>query len=342
MIPTLKIEHARDFCLAHIEIWCKGESTDSRRWTEKKHIYVPYILFEKTDETVNCYMDERGFEWVISELKEQIKKDPQFVKNLAKEYVDIYGNVNHVLEKNESLSHEELIKFLKDYHSGWPIYEALYFLTEILPQSSEEFKLAKDSLDLSDKTGDQGDKLMRLSLKRIFPELGELSSFLLNEEIISRNIPTKDELKKRARGYFYADDKLFVGKNREDIGKIFNVKLENNRIDDLTEFGGQVAYSGKTRGIVRKIMSYSRSNEMKEGEILVTAMTTPEFLPALMKCSAFITDEGGIACHAAIVAREMKKPCIVSTKIATKVLKTGDLVEVDADNGIVKIIKKSS
>ncbi len=50
-------------------------------------------------------------------------------------------------------------------------------------------------------------------------------------------------------------------------------------------------------------------------------------------------DEGGITCHAAIVSRELKKPCIIGTRIATKVLKDGDLVEVDANKGIVKILK---
>jgi len=59
----------------------------------------------------------------------------------------------------------------------------------------------------------------------------------------------------------------------------------------------------------------------------------------MKKAVAVITDEGGITCHAAIVSRELKIPCIVGTKIATRVLKDGDKVEVDADKGVVKIIK---
>jgi pyruvate,water dikinase len=62
-------------------------------------------------------------------------------------------------------------------------------------------------------------------------------------------------------------------------------------------------------------------------------MTSPDFIPILKKVSAIITDEGGITCHAAIVSRELKIPCIVGTKIATKVLKDGDVVEVDAQKG---------
>ena len=62
-------------------------------------------------------------------------------------------------------------------------------------------------------------------------------------------------------------------------------------------------------------------------------------MPAILKAAAIITDEGGITAHAAIVARELKKPCIVGTKIATKALKTGDVVEIDANKGVVKILK---
>ena len=68
---------------------------------------------------------------------------------------------------------------------------------------------------------------------------------------------------------------------------------------------------------------------------------SPTILSAMQKASAFITDEGGVTCHAAIVARELKKPCIIGTKIATKVLKDGDLVEVDTEKGVVKILKNS-
>ena len=70
-------------------------------------------------------------------------------------------------------------------------------------------------------------------------------------------------------------------------------------------------------------------------------MTRPEYLPVMHLAAAFVTDEGGIASHAAIVAREMKKPCIIGTKIATQVLKDGDLVEVDAEKGIVTVLERA-
>jgi pyruvate, water dikinase len=73
--------------------------------------------------------------------------------------------------------------------------------------------------------------------------------------------------------------------------------------------------------------------------MLVSSMTSPDFLPAIRLSSAIVTDEDGITCHAAIIARELKKPCITGTKIATNVLKDGDLIQVDANKGVVKTIK---
>jgi pyruvate,water dikinase len=76
----------------------------------------------------------------------------------------------------------------------------------------------------------------------------------------------------------------------------------------------------------------------QEGEILVTGMTRPEFVPLMRRAAAIVTDEGGITCHAAIVSRELNKPCIIGTKFATHILKDGDEVLVDANQGIITIL----
>lgn len=70
-------------------------------------------------------------------------------------------------------------------------------------------------------------------------------------------------------------------------------------------------------------------------------MTRPEYIHLAKKSAGIITDAGGILSHAAITARELKKPCIIGTKNATQILKDGDLVEVDAENGVVKILENN-
>jgi phosphohistidine swiveling domain-containing protein len=116
------------------------------------------------------------------------------------------------------------------------------------------------------------------------------------------------------------------------------------KIDDVERLSGIVACSGKNkkfRGKVRVLFNPYDSDSFSEGEILVAPMTTPEYVFVMKKSKAVITDAGGLTSHAAIVSRELNITCIVGTKHATKLLKDGDLIEVDANNGVVKILKKA-
>ncbi len=120
--------------------------------------------------------------------------------------------------------------------------------------------------------------------------------------------------------------------------------FEEGSVDtqNVTHFKGQTAYGGRATGKVRCIFKRADLETFVEGEIIVSPMTDPSYLSVMKRAKAFITDEGGILCHAAIVARELQKPCIIGTKIATKVLKDGDEVEVDAEKGMVRILNKAS
>ena len=122
--------------------------------------------------------------------------------------------------------------------------------------------------------------------------------------------------------------------------KIEQRELKTEVKEKIKEFRGTTAYTGKAKGIVKLLFKIDDINKVKEGDIIAARQTTPDLVPALSRSAAIITDEGGLLSHAAIVAREMKKPCVIGTKIATKVLKDGDLVEVDADKGIIRILKK--
>ncbi|MBI3631959.1 MAG: hypothetical protein HY225_00730 [Candidatus Vogelbacteria bacterium] len=133
-------------------------------------------------------------------------------------------------------------------------------------------------------------------------------------------------------------------------GKFLRVPFEdflcdnNLLIEEVVEIGetneikGAVAYAGTCRGIVRIIYGPQEFVQIKKGDILVTSMTKPSFAPIFPLLKAIITDEGGTLSHAAIISRELKIPCIISTKIATQVLKDGDMVEVDTEKGVVRKI----
>ncbi len=120
------------------------------------------------------------------------------------------------------------------------------------------------------------------------------------------------------------------------------LKAELTSVKRRKKIRGLSAFPGRVVGKVVKVRTVAEVAKMREGSILVSPMTTPEMVLAMQKASAIVTDEGGITSHAAIVARELGKPCVVGTKVATQVLKDGDIVEVDADKGEVRILGRNS
>ena len=143
-----------------------------------------------------------------------------------------------------------------------------------------------------------------------------------------------ERLKYVSHGYSNGQFFTYAGQQAEEF---VNQNVEKEEIPLAREFIGAVAYRGGIiTGIVKVINTYEEISKMSDGDILVSSATSPNLMPAIRKASAIVTDEGGLTCHAAIVSRELKIPCVIGTKIATKVLKDGDLVEVDAEKGIVR------
>lgn len=117
-------------------------------------------------------------------------------------------------------------------------------------------------------------------------------------------------------------------------------KPESKKMDQMDSgvkrlLRGVPASPGLVSGKAHVIMDTKHIREFQAGEILVTEMTSPDWAPAMRKALAIITDSGGKTCHAAIVSRELGIPCIVGTKDATKILKTGQVITVDATHGVV-------
>lgn len=131
---------------------------------------------------------------------------------------------------------------------------------------------------------------------------------------------------------------FFYGEESKRIRKKINFSLPENNSVGLKIIAGQPAYPGIIKGRVKIVNTINEIFKVHQGNILVSRMTNPSIVPAMKKAAAIVTDIGGITCHAAIVARELRKPCIIGTKIATQVLKDGDEVEVNANEGKVKLL----
>jgi len=163
----------------------------------------------------------------------------------------------------------------------------------------------------------------------------------LPQEIIhinKRGLKFSDELKLRLRSCTITADirngvKVFSGQMFVPEGAEQKAKLE---------IKGQVACGGKAVGRAKILKQIDEIYKVNHGDVVVSPMTSPELMPALRRCVAIVTNFGGITCHAAIISREFEIPCIVGTKNATEIINDNDLVEVDANSGIVKVIQTSS
>jgi len=155
--------------------------------------------------------------------------------------------------------------------------------------------------------------------------------------LLKNTKPSKKEIKMRIK-YF----KLVYKEHTYNLST--NKPKKQHQISKKKEIKGTIAYSGQVKGKVKfitHIIGKSLAQEIKDmnkGDILVSVSTSPDLMPAIKKAGGIITDVGGLLSHAAIVSRELKIPCLVGTKIATKVLKDGDEVLLDANKGIVKKI----
>lgn len=256
-------------------------------------------------------------QYFVNEVRELFAKKINFEK-----FIEDYENLpNRIIEKTKLLNkvkNQELLDLLKISDALFVVHDhrkecmtqAITYLEVILGEIAKRFKIP-----LVDMHYIRQSELEKLP--KIWTELKERrkrSLFILSPE---GEAPVLTGLK--AKKYFE--------------------KLEKNKnTDKVLQIKGNGASPGKVRGVVKVCRGEQELIKMQEGDILVACMTQPEFLPAMKKAKAVITDEGGLTCHAAIVARELGIPCIIGTKFATKVLKDGDVVEVDANNGIIKKI----
>lgn len=304
----LEIDIHKSFELIHEEIILKFKESKNTDYESLAYLFTSYSKIPKNTEI------KKAVEKVnLSELKQSIQNKNRNLEANLKKYEKLYEKLNS--KEKHLVDFIQMIKRIREDRKQYfsKLFFSLYKISELL---LKKWQIA----DVKD---------------------GNVFAFeLLKGKKYVEEI--KDEILKREEGYvFYCDSK------REPTSKPFSgdtkAELENLKDTisktDLNFIKGEIAYKGKVSGKVVVAIKNKDFSKIKENDILVTSMTRPEVLPYLKKVKAIITDEGGVTCHAAIISRELKKPCIIGTKTATHILKDGDLVEVDANNGKVIILR---
>jgi phosphoenolpyruvate synthase/pyruvate phosphate dikinase len=334
------LSYTRDTTLFMQELWTKSLIKFTQEKFGWQNPHLPLIAHYENEGVVEIWQNMIALGWFLDKMLEINLKGVDFVQGLYSEYESLLFGLKKI--RKQGLLNESNIDEYRD-----KVSEAVFIITAFIYIGTDERtpddvkNICVKAREIEDLFADS-DLYVRESLQARYNLSSELAGVVLASEFTE--IPDSEVLKRRLESYLLIDgQEVFKGSltEFEKTNKNFSFTHESTNIEDTEALSGQVAFQGYAKGAVRIVRKQADIKNVEVGAILVSPMTTPDFLPAMKKASAFVTDEGGITCHAAIVAREMKKPCIIGTKIATQVLKDGDEIEVDAEQGIVKIIKRA-
>jgi len=301
------------------------------------------------------FYKEKFLEWKKGIIK-NIKVGKELIKETKQEKNKIQSMGDKEI-KNKILERANLFQAL----GGNYFYTEFFFLDKVEKIIKERLnKKILDNIKQMGKLKFLARKVLNefYNYKKIFkPYIDEISKrtkrddleWLSYQEVFNviegKNVPISDRgitnwvLAKKTKW------NIVKGENAVAIIKEFDNYFFNK---DLNEIKGVIANKGIYQGIAKVLRTIFSDNVVKEikkvrkGDILVANTTGPEVMAACERAGAIVTDEGGITSHAAIVSRELGVPCIIGTKIATKIFKDGDYIEVDANKGVVRKIKLKS
>jgi phosphohistidine swiveling domain-containing protein len=275
------------------------------------------------------------YHWILNGYHGVREIDEQFFEGRLEELL-ASGNIEKKrqnLEKYTLITNKKFLDLIKKY--------------KLNPRIIALAKLSGRAAYLQDIRKADTLKAMAVIVKKLYQRLadewnlGLIDSLYINCAEINKwqkGEKLQKEINKRKIAY-----RLIMQNNKISFtaDNVLTVENEIERAyfaNEEKEIRGVVACSGNAQGRVKIIKSSQDMKYFNYGDILVTIMTSPDFVVVMKKAAAIITDEGGLTSHAAIISRELEKPCIVGTRSASRILKDGDLVEVDANLGVVRKI----
>lgn len=242
------------------------------------------------------------------------------------------------------VSKNNLVRYLNQFYRAFATFAAVFQTPELAQMLTPEkdraflyqFGLARD---YAARVLAKVERIYRSRLGALLRIAPHRALMLLPDEVkevIRTNTLPRNFKQRRTCAILTLNDKTRVYWNREADVLFAREILRHQRSSRAKELHGQVAYHGIVRGRVYVAFNADDFKRIPRGAILVCSMTRYTIVPYLKRVSAIITDQGGITCHAAIMARELNVPTVIGVQSATDTLKTGDRVEVDGEKGIVR------
>jgi len=307
---TLSWYKRRDFLIIYQDgVFCSyiGSKAYEKALEEGKEIFSKDTYFKTFED---------GFRKVIEEMTEYLSKSTEIKSVTISDFIDLRNLTNkafYYFEKTE------------------------FFFTDLCYNGEMDAELKRNLFILGDD--------LKVKARPLLVQLITTIPYRFID-LVSKE---KDINSGDLRAYSFDEIISFLEKG----DKIKEDKKFKKDIDYLntTEFKGTTASRGRILSRAHVIIpeldqDYNlfveklNSIRFNEKDILVTETTSPDFFLLMQKAGGVIANQGGMNSHAAIVCRELGIPCLVGAEIATELLKTGDLIELDADNGIVRIIER--
>lgn len=271
-------------------------------------------------------------------------KDEAYLQNICSTLHALTDQITDFLKANKKLTIENLDTYL-DFSAKHSAYHlAVYWAGDYvgaLPEAPE----TKEVLKLLFETRAYNEHILPDIEKWIMPQA--YVSLLTKDELINYvkigQKPDDAELKARDQFALVSIDQKAIRVFSGDGARKTFALIENDLgLSAASHFDGTLrgvgVSKGVYRGVVQNIPLPEGFTNVKPGAVVVAGQTRPHYNQFIKKAGAIVVDEGAMLGHAAILSREFKLPTIIGTKFGTKVLKDGDVVEVDADNGIVRKI----
>jgi len=287
-----------------------SKHTNNYRW-------IP--LFNLTEEllTESYFLEEiQNIIKHVRNPKEELKNSGEFGKKRRKEIEVVFKKIGAGKELRDKVKILQSYIYLRTYRRD-AIAQANYYHLPVINEVAKRMDISVDKA-----------KLVTYE---------EMINFLVGGRILSLEVINE-------RSIAWAS--ICMKGKQKVISGMENIigAIERNRIVPLASdlqktLRGRAACRGQVTGRVKIVRKLSELEKVQKGDVLVARMTTPDYMVAVHKAAAIVTDEGGVTCHAAIVSREYNLPCIVGTKNATNLLSDNDLVEVNAEEGIVRAIE---
>lgn len=345
------------------QIWKDFHETASTLWDHKSYdsFYKNYINFWRV-----AYITEPISFYIDSLLKPGERITIQD-RSFTQDYEDLLWTLAKEAE-DKGVEKIDVSPVLKDYFWIRNSYYGIHRLTEEEVRAEIRKKIGKrrsvperikDPASISKDLIQVGKDMVLMQdvrkkymmkaayfLHEFLKDIGKkhsLSSILMEQTVpqevlnIKKLLPSlRDELILRQRSCTITGDlrngvKVYSGQIFYPAGIKRKAKFEVR---------GMVACGGKAVGRAKIVMNMDQMYKVNHGDVIISPMTTPDLMAAVRRCAAIVTDFGGITCHAAIVAREFNLPCIVGTHEATDKIHDDDLVEVDANTGVVRVIER--